>query len=93
MKKYPNHIPIIFTSLPHDYKEFKYLINKKQTIHSLLWKMNKKGETSDATNSLFVRSENHLINPRSTIEEIFNKQNSGDGFLYLEAHEIASFGY
>lgn len=100
INKYPNMIPIIIgrgelKTTPMITK-FKYLVPRDSLMGNLVVQIRKQlskdGLLHDKTGLFFFINNEKLIPNTSSMEELYNKYKSDDGFLYITYMRENTFG-
>ena len=94
-KKYPDRIPIIVNRykdciLP-DLEKNKYLVPKDMKINGFIYVIRRKIEIT-SEKALFITINGELCPSNSTLEEIYNKHQNDDGYLYIDYSGEHTFG-
>lgn len=50
-------------------------------------------KTHNKENTFYLYANNHILKPTETIQEIYDKHKSSDGFLYVKISDIPSLGF
>ncbi len=92
-KNTPDKIPILLKNKNTTFqlKNIKFLIPKKYKILNLI-KVIKDQNNFKAEDSLYVSSNNSIVNNNTLIEDLYSRNKSEDDFLYLEVTNMPAFG-
>ena len=93
--KYPDRIPVIVKqykdcTLP-ELKKQKYLVPKYMKINGFVYVIRRKIEIT-SEKALFITINGELCPSNSTLEEIYNKHQNEDGYLYIDYSGEHTFG-
>ena len=93
--KYPGRIPVIVErsyncELP-DISKKKYLVPKDLTMSQFIYIIRKRIEI-DASKSLFIMVNNHLVPSAKSMGIIYEDDHDDDGFLYMTYTSENTFG-
>ena len=93
--KYPTRIPIIVEkckkSLLNDIDKKKYLVPKDMTMSQFIYVIRKRINLN-ASDSLFVMVNDHLVQTNRQMGDIYEEHFNDDGFLYVIYTSENTFG-
>ena len=95
LEKYPNRIPIIVQKDPNcklpDIDKYKYLVPADLTMAQLMYVIRKRIKLKPEE-SIYVFINKKIISSHSNVSQIYEKNKSDDGFLYLIYTAENTFG-
>ena len=92
-----NKIPVIIEvdskSNLQDIQKVKYLVSSSHTVKNLLQKIRDEMHHFDKSQSLYVYSQQFMINQEKRFDEVYKNYKDEDLFLYLKITSIGAFGH
>ena len=95
LSKYPDRVPVIIEPHSKSMEQLdknKYLIPKNIRITELMV-IFRTSTKIDSKKAIFIFVNNNLIPMNDSVEEVYNRYKSPDGFLYIKYSYENTFGF